>query len=732
MIGNTLYIGDIANPLFTFDDTSIRSVNGSLAVDLIANELSVDELTPVVEWDKIGENVQVFAPADYDAIMDDDGLFFATSYTGDEDLLSVPYGTPVWFYFDDLLRGKYYVKKIIRQGRDTYQLTLMSPIGLLDTIIDYGGMYSASSGDTFRSVLADILDGTVGPVENGLYPITGGVFDCYVEQSVGVLPIAGWLPIATKRENLHQLLFSENVSLTKASDGTPVFAYLYNQVTPSAIPESNIRIGGQVNYEDKVTAVELTEHTYLDLGASDELVTLFDGSAEGTVTNAKVLFTDPIHGDPMTGELVVTGSLTVSKWGANYAIVSGNGILQGYKYTHSTKVLRRDIAQTGTTNEVAINRVTLVNPLNSVNVADRLAAFYSTAVTVDADIYIDENDEPRCGRQYTFTDPFGEEKTGFIARMDFNVSETLLANSHIVTDYAPTGQGNNYSSAVLISSGNWTVPDGVTKARIILIAGGAGGSAGSNGADGGRATLTNYSQTYYHGFDMSTAIGGAGGAGGAGGSAGKILTVDLDPVTPGDVITISYGTGGAADSPGTDTVITYNGVQYTTADGTFMPNGIVNLFTGEILGRPGRAGIKGGDGGAYLNNGENVTGYGQTWQGGSHSQVSARDGDHYSVYGADATRAGGGGAAYGRNGSAGRPLHTSDYNCDGGAGASALPPPQADYGCGGNGGNGGGGGGGGSVRYFSLNSSFTAGNGGAGGSGSAGGQGGDGCVLIYY
>lgn len=735
MIHSQIFFGSISTPTFAFDDSDIIKASCVLSVDLTGSQLAQDEMDVTVLWDKIGENAQVFAPADYDALMTSEGLYFATSYAGTDDLTTIPYGTPVWYYFNGTLLGKFFFKKATRTARDQYHVTLVSAVGLLGNLIDKGGIFKAASGDTFLSVLHGIIGGAIGAKTNNLYPITGGVFDCYVEEQAAAQLVEGWLPYATKRDNLHQLLFAESISLTKAADGTPLFSFLFDNPTPTELDQSKIYIKGDVNYQDAATAVEVTEHTFLDLGTSDELVTLFDGTAEGTVTDALVLFTEPIHGD-LNGDLIAT-NLTVSEWGANYAIVSGSGTLQGYKYTHSRKTIRREVADPpGAENEYAITNVTLVSPLNSGNVADRLLAFYSASNTVDMEIVRDAED-PQIGRQYSFVDPFGDPKTGFVTSMDLTPSAIMKAKCHIVTDYKPN-QGTNYKNAVLKTSGNIIVPAGVTKMRLILIGGGAGGSSGSSGSNGGAPTLTGYSQTYYKDYDLSTALGGAGGDGGSGGQAAKVLTVDLVGLTGGDVITVTYGAGGAAGASGTATTISVNGQTYTSADGLVPSYGVINLFTGEIYAQAGQTGVKGGNGGDNRMDGESVTLGDQTFTGGSWSNETSYDADYYRFYGVGASKTGklcaaaGGGAAYGANGKDGRPSDNDDYNVNGGNGANGSVPPQAGYGCGGRGGSGGGGGGSAGISWYRLASSFNVGTGGSGGSGSAGGQGGDGCVLIYY
>jgi hypothetical protein len=81
---------------------------------------------------------------------------------------------------------------------------------------------------------------------------------------------------------------------------------------------------------------------------------------------------------------------------------------------------------------------------------------------------------------------------------------------------APAGGFSNMQ--VFTSSGSWTVPAGITKAKVTVI-GGGGGGGGGKGAYGGN---------------------GNGGRGAGGGGAQRLVT----GLTPGSSITVTVGTGG--------------------------------------------------------------------------------------------------------------------------------------------------------------------------------------------
>lgn len=124
-INEKVYIGSVDAPTITFNQRNIENIVCNNSVDLIGDELSSDTLEV--------------------------GVFFDDA---DEVLRSVAYGTPVFYYSNDYLVGKYYVSEIQRKGLERYLIRATSLIGLIAKEDFYGGFYS---GDTFQKVLEDIL-----------------------------------------------------------------------------------------------------------------------------------------------------------------------------------------------------------------------------------------------------------------------------------------------------------------------------------------------------------------------------------------------------------------------------------------------------------------------------------------------------------------------------------------------------------------------------------------------
>ena len=113
------------------------------AVDLVGNELSSDIL-----------EVSVF----YD---DSNGA-----------LRAVGYATPIFYYSEGELVGKYFIVKIERTGTNKYAIQGTSLIGIMEKEKFYGGMYS---GSTFRDVFEEIA------FCDGLSP----KYDMYLAQNTG-------------------------------------------------------------------------------------------------------------------------------------------------------------------------------------------------------------------------------------------------------------------------------------------------------------------------------------------------------------------------------------------------------------------------------------------------------------------------------------------------------------------------------------------------------------------
>ena len=716
-MGNRIAIGSR-----TYQDNEILSGNCYIADSLVGDELSIDTLTVTLD----GKTV--------------------------EPLTGVSYGEPVFYYHDDQLIGKFYFESVKRTGKYTYSVSCVSGIGLLAKKPHYGGIYT---GQPARELLADII---------------GSTATYTVSAEAGAVPVYGWLPVATCRDNLRQVLFAIGASIKKGTAGALDIVFL-TVTTPTEISDDRLGTGGNIEYPTPVTGVVAVEHGYIATQAV-ETTTLYDDVVRGaaitspkgaTLNGALVTFSEPVHSLTATG-----GSILES--GVNYAVLaSGSHVtLAGKKYVHTTREVFAAVDDAaGAENVARIESATLVSLANSANVAEREASYYSKAKLIDVDMVMGTE---RPGDAVELSDPFDDRAVGLMTSQDINISRLLLARAKITTGYAPDGGGNTFKhSVVLTGSGTWTVPAGVTRIRAVPIGAGQGGSSGSKGESGKSGTK----RTQRHPDGQWTinyliypyGSGGAGGKAGEPGEAGKVLEADID-VTPGQRFSYASGragTGGTCTDTGpgqgaAGTATTFG--SYSSANGSVYGYGYKDLFSDNIYAVPGAGGISGGDGGGVDPNDEFspikgpdvVDQDGKVWVSGDPGEDLA---DDYNKTGNYSTRANslggaGGGAAVGAagpNGQSGSARASSSYvgATSGAGGAGAKPVDRAAktvYGAGGDAGHGGGGGGGSGaaqtrLRWYNtvtpgVTESIAAGPPGVGGLGGKGGAGGAGCIIIYY
>lgn len=766
-----IIVGDPASPLAVYQGDDVKTCTCVMYSALSGEELAIDQLLPVV-YSAAYVRVR-FVPAGSTGLRTADGYIF-TVFPADIRPDAIPYGTPARLYDGDTLIGKFYFSKAARTSETHFSLTAVSGVGILDGQTHYGNIYT---GQTFREVAQEIINGAFA-------------FTC--AEDVAAIPIFGWLPISTRRANLHQLLFATGVMLRKDASGEVYFRFP-DTVTQINVPDNRIFYGGEVDYLTPATGADVTEHTFIALG-SDEQVTLYNNTQSGEAAeDVFVSFQDaPIH------DLQTTGTIEIRESGVNYAVVSGLGTLVGRKYTHVTRVLSKTVQSraTGQEKTATVSQATLVNATNSRNVLERVLSYYASARRIRSDIVL-ADEKP--GDLIAFNNPYYEPESAFLAQMEISSGSFLRAALELITGYVPSGGGNNYTqSVVLTGEGEWVSPiDG--RIKIAVIGAGCGATGGNCGgaADGYHLYYDNFednSGTYriYHiGTDGAIELyqdrtespgqfaflpcpggttQGIGGTPGTPGEGGRILVVEIN-VTKGQKFVYKCGVGGIGgigqrmvgalkgaenvnvgftiepSKPGTEGSDTTFG-PYSSANGVRLRYGYLDVLTNTLYGsigdngRPGQSGYLGAPAADGVGQGPNPGKPGAgTWE--------KDDGDGFPDD-EKAFRLGGagtGGPAYGTAGP--KPPEIPDYvNTYGGPDSGAFglaeggvkgakpvkPPVPSAYGKGGQAGHGGGGGscaGAGESQIFGNWGGYNFYRpGGVGGPGSPGGDGAPGCIVI--
>ena len=662
--------------------------------------------------------------------------------------------------------GVYYLQSVTRVGPKLYTLSALSAVGLLIVRPHRGGIYT---GQTVAEVVAEIC----------------GDIPVLVETVYRGIKLYGWLPIASARDSLVQVLFAIGAWLHTDENGTLRVQKLWDGtasiIGPGSVHAANI----QVKYLDPVSSVAVTEHQYI---AGTEDVTLFEGTAQqGDV----IEFDEPAHS--LTAE-----GFTVLESGANYAVLSaGTGKLIGKSYVHNRRVVTRTVTKGAAENVEEIADATLVSLVNSSAVAQRMAAYYACREQLTVDV---NPAAEHAGHVVSLWNEWDKQQTlACIASRETKISGLLKSRTSALVGFLPPQpESSEYfdERVLLTGSGTWTVPEGVTTYTKVLIGGGQGGKHGGKGEDGKQRTAS-WSEGMYTRYNWSGYLPGAiskGGVGGEGGFGGKVLIETVNDATPGESIAYSCGAAGAGAT--TDGAEGANGTATTMGgsssdSGSSSNIGYTDPVTGEVFAAKGDTGIAGGDSGGcsdvsaypnptvsgclYVGQGiaeatDVVDEDGKVWKSGawplynSTQQIygtgnsASADGDlSHGAVECSASCSGPSGAAVGANGSdgsatnckatagkEGSPTYMYAYASPGypvnGANAATAPKKPSAYGKGGRGGHGGGAGGCGGYSATGKTTSSTMTQKtqantrgvGTGGLGSVGGEAGDGCIIIYY
>ena len=656
------------------------------------------------------------------------GNFSFEIQSDDPTIVNFTRNEPLIYNRDGVTVGIYYVQNIKRTGTRSYRIDATTRLDILLGVDHFGGIYDAASA-------AEVITDICSPI-----PVQ-------IDKAFAAAKLTGYLPIASKRDNLAKVLFRLGAALKTKVDGSLHVTALKRSVR-ATIPATMIYgDDADVDYPDKVTRVVLTEHQYIQ---GEETVNLFEGA---TTEQTTLKFTEPVY------DLEATG-FTIVESGANYAVISaGTGTLTGKKYIHQTREVSREVQSAPTEKVETVDDQALVTILESSAILDRLEQYYLHQDRIQASV---ARQNEAAGDVVAIHHPYtGETVEGTVESLDAELSYTIKARESILIGFRPFDPNAGVFNRVELidTEKDFVVPASVTKIRAVIIQGGQGGSKGNPGQRGApnkREQSSTTSGDYVTRRLISWSGEGAeGGEPGEPGAPGKVLIVDLD-VTPGQVIHAVPGSGGIggkyADESGSGSEGTHSTFgEYSSAAGIIFPAGWEEVLSGVLYATPGRQGIKGGRGsgcssesGHPLVPGDSITVDGQTWAPGEsfRDQIvtleAGRSTSGMGLYRGYLSGSMGGGAAYGANGLPGDVGFAQAYNSDdssiwwgyrrggsnylwtdssgqnaptswisvecwnriksiplrGGQGATALPlPAENTIGKGGPGGNGGGGGG---------------------------------------
>ena len=738
---------------WSFEDDTIFSVQYTNTVDVTGAELTIDTL-----------EAKVISPLDGVGLLSSDGfnleasggeVLYGAGGGGGSALSDAEYATPVLYYSDNVLTGKYFVQSITREQRDIYMVHAISQIGLMSRRWCEPKLFKHIS-------LSSALEHIIGT--------SGSQYTYSIAPELSDLCIEGFLPRSTQRDALHQLLFAYDIHITRDASCNMVFGAGHAD-SVGVIPANRTYLSGSVNYESPISKVVVVGYGIADgiPNYKGGAQVVYETNELETSAQRTIYFEKPIY----TQNIYATDSLDVISISPESAVVSGSGTITAYYCVEN--VFETSVSTGASTDNILrIEGNKLITHCNIDNVADRLLAYTSAKKTVEGDIVLDGE---KVGETYTITDAFEDSSDAFLTRVSVNVSSFDKATCKFIAGY--TGYADRskiYSHSDFIShynsdSGTWTIPQSVFQKehpyiKAVIIGGGTGGQTCTFGY-AGCGNL----------YEGAGGKGGKGGLGGKGGVGGKILekTIDCTGLTS---LSWSLGSGGLGGDKTVDETVQVDGADgtatsfggYSSDDGERIPTGYV-VYAGSqsgsfgewfALGSFGVDGLNGYDGGAggsastdieegVGDNAEDYNGFAPT----GTTYLGKGGSGFYTVVSSTVAFSGGGGGGGGAGSYVLDPrLRTHGWNGgDGSLGTSGSmqyirggrggngeygtqysKQTHSYWGRGGNGAHGGGGGGGsGGVHSSDITRIPEASVSGGNKTNASDGEGGDyGCIYIFY
>ena len=258
-------------------------------------------------------------------------------------------------YFDGQIKSKTFIKSFERKSKTQWSVKTEDYIGLMETAYFYGGIYNNKNA---KELLAEIFETANIPFE--------------IDDSINQAKLSGYIPYTNCREALMQVAFAIG-AVVDTSNRTNVCVYILSDELKQQIKLDRIFEGQKFKNETKVTAVEITAHSYYEV---DDEIILYQAEKNGTGNNIFVEFPEPIHDWKTIGH----GNLV--KFGTNYAIIDAESldfVLKGKKYKHVENIKTKknpNILMTDTKNVVSIKDATLVSENNVDNLLEKCYNYF--------------------------------------------------------------------------------------------------------------------------------------------------------------------------------------------------------------------------------------------------------------------------------------------------------------------------------------------------------------------
>lgn len=305
---------------------------------------------------------------------------------------------PIDVNFNDELQGQFFVKTSKRKSKTDYDVSCEDFFGILDTTDFTGGIYKEKNAS---ELIEEIFSVAQTPFS--------------ISSEINSETVTGHIPYTTCREALKQVLFAIQ-AVADTSNSTSVKIYKIKNELTQEIPLERLMRGLKISTEARISAVEVTAHTYTP---TDNVQKVFEAKQSGTGENILIKFSEPLH------SLTITNGKILQS-GANFAVINANAWckLSGKTYEHlqSVKAIRNNaLLSTDTENVRFISNATLLSPDKLDSVLEKCYNYLVKTKTISAKIIESKH----------------ETNNGFVYDIPVNISDTISVN----TDYEGVQNG---------------------------------------------------------------------------------------------------------------------------------------------------------------------------------------------------------------------------------------------------------------------------------------------------
>lgn len=284
---------------------------------------------------------------------------------------------PLSIYFNGQLKATTFVKQSKRKSKFLWDVRSEDYIGFLDRIPFAGGIYKNKNA---VELIEEIFS-----VANVPYKI---------DASFSSEVVTGYIPYSSCREALAQVAFAIQ-AIVDTSNSDVINVYKLQEGVSPKIYLDRIMQGQSFTEEEKITSVELTEHSY-SLG--NKSAKAYSAEESGSGDNILVTFREPLHSLTITGGEIV-------KSGTNFAYINAGSscVLTGLNYEHTTSVRRKinpNVLAGTIEKNVSITDATLISFDNVENVLNVCYNYLTTRKNVHAKIVEGKHDSQGGGSVY--------------------------------------------------------------------------------------------------------------------------------------------------------------------------------------------------------------------------------------------------------------------------------------------------------------------------------------------